>query len=108
MAQKNSKNKKKLFFGSAFSALAVLLTLIFGNSQNNYIAESAENIFYDQFFKWTTEVIDSTGEKDGVIMESTPYNDQNIIIADIDEKSLLKFGHYYNWDRSIHAKVIEN
>ena len=108
MAQKNSKNQRKLFFGVAFSAIAVLLILIFGNSKKNYIAESAENIFYDQFFKWTTEVIDSTGEKDGVIMESTPYNDQNIIIADIDEKSLLKFGHYYNWDRSIHAKVIEN
>ena len=108
MALNNSKNQRKLFFGVAFSAIAVLLILIFGKSENNYIAESAENIFYDQFFKWTTEVKDSTGVKDGIIMESKPYSDPNIIITDIDEKSLLKLGHYYNWDRSIHAKVIEN
>lgn len=108
MAQKNSKNQKKLFFGVAFSAIAVLLILIFGNSHENYIAESAENIFYDQFFKWNTEVVDTTGVKDGITLETNSYNDPNIIIADIDEKSLQKLGHYYSWDRSIHAKVIEN
>ena len=41
-------------------------------------------------------------------MESKPYNDPSILIADIDEKSLQKLGHYYEWDRSIHAKVIKN
>ena len=108
MAQKNSKNQRKLYFGVAFSAIAVLLILIFGNKQNNFTAESAENIFYDQFFKWTTEVRDTTSTKDGIIMESKPYNDPSILIADIDEKSLQKLGHYYEWDRSIHAKVIKN
>ena len=108
MAQKNSKNQRKLYFGVAFSAIAVLLILIFGNRQNNFTAESAENIFYDQFFKWTTEVRDTTSSKDGIIMESKPYNDPSILIADIDEKSLQKLGHYYEWDRSIHAKVIKN
>ena len=108
MAQKNSKNQRKLYFGVAFSAIAVLLILIFGNRQNNFTAESAENIFYDQFFKWTTEVRDTTSTKDGIIMESKPYNDPSILIADIDEKSLQKLGHYYEWDRSIHAKVINN
>ena len=108
MAQKNSKNQRKLYFGVAFSAIAVLLILIFGNRQNNFTAESAENIFYDQFFKWTTEVRDTTSTKDGIIMESKPYNDPSILIADIDEKSLQKLGHYYEWDRSIHAKVIKN
>ncbi|WP_254917350.1 CHASE2 domain-containing protein [Fibrobacter sp. UWB4] len=85
-----------------------MLILIFGNRQNNFTAESAENIFYDQFFKWTTEVRDTTSTKDGIIMESKPYNDPSILIADIDEKSLQKLGHYYEWDRSIHAKVIKN
>ena len=108
MAQKNSKNQRKLYFGVAFSAIAILLILIFGNRQNNFTAESAENIFYDQFFKWTTEVRDTTSTKDGIIMESKPYNDPSILIADIDEKSLQKLGHYYEWDRSIHAKVIKN
>ena len=108
MAQKNSKIQKKLFFGVALSAIAVLFILIFGNTQNNFTAESAENIFYDQFFKWITEVEDTTVFKDGVVMESKPYNDPNILIADIDEKSLQKLGHYYEWDRSIHAKVIDN
>ncbi|WP_290763931.1 CHASE2 domain-containing protein [Fibrobacter sp. UBA4297] len=108
MAKKYSKNQKKLFFGVAFTAIAVLLILFFGNPKKNYIAESAENIFYDQFFKMNTEVEDSTGRKDGVIMESKPYNDPSIIIADIDEKSLQKLGHYYEWDRSIHANVIKN
>ena len=103
------RNKNtKLFWGLAISAIAVAFILFFGNSQNNFTAESAENIFYDQFFKWITEVKDSTGTKDGVLLESTSYNDQNILIADVDEKSLQKLGHYYEWDRSIHAKVIDN
>ena len=101
------KNLKPIL-GASFTVIAVVLILIFGSSKNNYTAESAENIFYDQFFKWTTEVKDSTGNKDGILLESKPYNDPNIIIADIDEKSLQKFGSYYNWDRSIHAQVIKN
>ena len=60
MAQKNSKDIiTKLFIGVTLSAIAVILILVFGNPQNNYTAESAENIFYDQFFKWTTAVQDS-------------------------------------------------
>jgi len=103
-----SKKRLVLFLGSAISALAVLLVIILGSSQNNYIAESAENIFYDQFFKWNTEIKDSTGEKDGIVIENGSYNDPSIIIADIDEKSLQMLGSYYKWDRSIHAKVIEH
>ena len=101
------KNLKPIF-GGVLTAIAVVFILIFGSPQNNYTAESAENIFYDQFFKWTTEVKDSIGNKDGVLLESKPYNDPNIIIADVDEKSLQQLGSYYNWDRSIHAKVIKN
>ena len=101
------KNLKPIL-GASFTVIAVVLILIFGSSKNNYTSESAENIFYDQFFKWTTEVKDSTGNKDGILLESKPYNDPNIIIADIDEKSLQKLGSYYNWDRSIHAQVIKN
>ena len=116
MAQKNSKNLKKLLIALSLSAIAVTLILIFGNSQNKSddnqkkltAAESMENIFYDQFFKRITEVVDTTGVKDGVVMEMEQYNDPNIIIADIDEKSLERLGNYYEWDRSIHAKVIEN
>ena len=124
MAQKNSTNFKKIFFGVSFSAIAVLLILIFGNPKDNFTAESAENIFYDQFFKWTTDVQDSFILKDGSVISNNDVvdkkipdsliigkkdnNDSNIIIADIDEKSLKKLGSYYNWDRSIHSKVINN
>ena len=116
MAQKKSKNLKKIIIALSLSVIAVTLILIFGNSQKNSIddqknltaAESMENIFYDQFFKKITEVVDTTGVKDGVVMEMEQYNDPNILIADIDEKSLEMLGNYYEWDRSIHAKVIEN
>ena len=116
MAQKKSKNQKKLFIALTRSAIAVTFIHIFGNSQKKSVenqknltaAESMENIFYDQFFKKITEVVDTTGFKDGVVMEMEQYNDPNIIIADIDEKSLERLGNYYEWDRSIHAKVIEN
>ena len=131
MAQKNSKDLIKLFLGVTLSAIAVALILVFGNTQNNYTAESAENIFYDQFFKWTTDVQDSiivatergdtaiaTKDLDRFKKEQKidtvkikgykDNNDSNIIIVDIDEKSLQKLGSYYTWDRSIHAKVIKN
>ena len=34
-------------------------------------------------------------------------NDSDVIIIDIDEKSLSKFGQF-PWNRSIFAKIIEN
>ena len=132
MAKKYSKNQRKLLFGGVFSAIAVILILIFGKSQNNYTAESAENIFYDQFFKWLTEVQDSViikkdngdtvsvatnnltsyqqeQKKDSAqVIRTKDNNDSNIIIVDIDEKSLKKLGSYYTWDRSVHAQVIKN
>lgn len=116
MAQKKSKNLKKLIIALSLSAIAVTFILNFGNfqkewnmeQQNLTAAESMENLFYDQFFKRITEVVDTTGVKDGVVMEMEQYNDPNILIGDIDEKSLEKLGNYYEWDRSIHAKVIEN
>jgi len=109
------KNLKKLLFGSLFSRVAVflffvaiLLIITLGKSENNYIAESAENLFYDSFFKEMTVIQDSSGKKDDVLLESKSNNDPSIIIADIDEKTLEALGNYYSWDRSIHAKVIEN
>ena len=98
---------KKILVGGTVSTIVVALILFFGNSKNNFTAESAENMFFDQFFKWNTEVIDSTYEKDGALMGTEAYIDPNIIIADIDENTLQKMGSYYNWDRSVHAKVIE-
>ena len=135
MAQKNSKDIiTKLFTGVTLSAIAVILILVFGNSQNNYTAESAENIFYDQFFKWTTAVQDSiivtTKSKGDTVLATKDLenyrkeqeqkndtikvkghidnNDSNIIVVDIDEKSLQQLGSYYTWDRSVHAQVIKN
>ncbi|SIO12643.1 CHASE2 domain-containing protein [Fibrobacter sp. UWB11] len=132
MNQKNLKFLKKLISGLFFSAIAVVLIIIFGDPQDNYTAESAENIFYDQFFKLTTGVSDSiiikTDEGDTAtiatsdlgkyqeeqkketikVLGNKDNNDSNIVIVDIDEKSLQKLGSYYTWDRSIHAQVIKN
>lgn len=106
------KKVKKIFYGLLFSAIFVTITLIFGSTQNEIVgttrntAESLENIFYDIFFKIHTHIDDS--ENTDMQAINAVHYDPNIMIVDIDEASLAKLGNYYEWDRSIHAKVIEN
>ncbi len=116
MQIKFSKKIKKVLSGFSISAFIVLIILIFGSTQNDIqgstrnSAEAMENLFYDLFFKAAThsekaEEEDNTTHKRVSISDSL---DQNIYIVDIDEASLTKLGNYNEWDRSIHAKVIQN
>ena len=116
MQIKFSKKIKKVLSGFSISAIIVLIILIFGSTQNDIqgstrnSAEAMENLFYDLFFKAAThsekaEEEDNTTHKRVSISDSL---DQNIFIVDIDEASLAKLGNYNEWDRSIHAKVIQN
>lgn len=125
MQIKFSKKIKKVLSGFCISAVIVLSILIFGSMQNSYLpdaiedsalgkaqrnsAEALENIFYDLFFKSSTHSEKAEDEEDThqrvTISDSV---DQNIYIVDIDEASLTKLGNYNEWDRSIHAKVIQN
>ena len=116
MQIKFSKKIKKVLSGFSISALIVLIILIFGSTQNDIqgstrnSAEAMENLFYDLFFKAAThsekaDEEDNTTHKRVSISDSL---DQNIYIVDIDEASLTKLGNYNEWDRSIHAKVIQN
>ena len=116
MQIKLSKKIKKVLSGFSISAFIVLMILIFGSTQNEIQgstrngAEAMENIFYDLFFKSSThsekaEIQDDNTHQRVSISDSL---DQNIYIVDIDEPSLTKLGNYNEWDRSIHAKVIEN
>lgn len=115
MQIKFSKKIKKVLSGFSISAFIVLIILIFGSTQNDIqgstrnSAEAMENIFYDLFFKAAThsekaEEEDNTHKRVSI----SDSLDQNIYIVDIDEASLTKLGNYNEWDRSIHAKVIEN
>ncbi|MBR5413167.1 MAG: CHASE2 domain-containing protein [Fibrobacter sp.] len=116
MQIKFSKKIKKVLSGFSISAFIVLIILIFGSTQNDIqgstrnSAEAMENLFYDLFFKAAThsekaDEEDNTTHKRVSISDSL---DQNIYIVDIDEASLTKLGNYNEWDRSIHAKVIQN
>ena len=125
MQIKFSKKIKKVLSGFSISALLVFFTLIFGSTQSSFLpdtivqsaigktqrngAESLENIFYDLFFKTSTHSQKAEDEED--IHQRVSIDDsldQNIFIVDIDEASLTKLGNYNEWDRSIHAKVIQN
>ncbi|WP_163438360.1 CHASE2 domain-containing protein [Fibrobacter succinogenes] len=125
MQIKFSKKIKKVLSGFSISALIVLLILVFGSTQTTTLpeaiqdstlgksqrnsAETLENIFYDLFFKFSTHSERAEDEEDTHQRVSISDSlDQNIYIVDIDEASLTKLGNYNEWDRSIHAKVIEN
>ena len=116
MQIKFSKKIKKVLSGFSFSAIIVLIILIFGSTQNDIQgstrngAEAMENIFYDLFFKAATHS-DKEVEDDNTLHKRVSISDSidpNIFIVDIDEASLTKLGNYNEWDRSIHAKVIQN
>lgn len=116
MQIKFSKKIKKVLSGFSISAFIVLIILIFGSTQNEIqgstrnSAEAMENIFYDLFFKAATHSEKAEEEEDNTHKRVSISDslDQNIYIVDIDEASLTKLGNYNEWDRSIHAKVIEN
>ena len=116
MQIKFSKKIKKVLSGFSISAFIVLMILIFGSTQNDIqgstrnSAEAMENIFYDLFFKAATHSEKAVEEEDNTHKRVSISDslDQNIYIVDIDEASLTKLGNYNEWDRSIHAKVIEN
>ncbi len=116
MQIKFSKKIKKVLSGFSISAFIVLIILIFGSTQNDIqgstrnSAEAMENLFYDLFFKAATHSEKAEEEEDNTHKRVSISDslDQNIYIVDIDEASLTKLGNYNEWDRSIHAKVIEN
>ena len=117
MQIKFSKKIKKVLSGFSISAFIVLIILIFGSTQNDIqgstrnSAEAMENIFYDLFFKAATHSEKAEEEEEDNTHKRVSISDsldQNIYIVDIDEASLTKLGNYNEWDRSIHAKVIEN
>ena len=126
MQIKFSKKIKKVLSGFLISALIVFLILVFGSTQSSFLpesleesiigktqrngAEALENIFYDLFFKTSTHSARADEEDYNTHqrVSITDSLDQNIYIVDIDEASLTKLGNYNEWDRSIHAKVIQN
>ena len=117
MQIKFSKKIKKVLSGFSISAFIVLMILIFGSTQNDIqgstrnSAEAMENIFYDLFFKAAThseKAVEDEEDNTHKRVSISDSLDQNIYIVDIDEASLTKLGNYNEWDRSIHAKVIEN
>ena len=58
------------------------------------ILHRAEYIFYDGFSKYLSDHEESHSE--------------DILIVDIDENSLSKYGPYNEWTRETHAKVVQN
>jgi len=112
MSVKVSKKAKKVIAGFVASAIVVFLILIFGNTQNMITAttrnsaESLENLFYDLFFKVATGVEDNIGANDKI--KTSGNYDPSILIVDIDEPALAKLGNYNEWDRSIHANVVNH
>lgn len=113
MKIKLSKKVKKATSGFIVSAIIVFIILVFGSTQNDISgvtrtgAEKLENFFYDQFFKDITRPkseVDLNNDKVSLYSNSDP----NIFIVDIDEPSLAKLGSYNDWDRSIHANVVQH
>ena len=113
MQAKISKKLKKILSGFIISAIVIFCVLIFGSTQNNIAnstqnsADSIENLFYDLFFKGSTYIEDNETAPGDKITLSDNY-DPGILIVDIDEPSLEKLGPFNEWDRDIHARVVEN
>lgn len=103
MRIKIPKNIKKISFSFILIAFVSASMLYLGSFSKydttliNSWVQRIENTFYDVFFK-----IQSAKN------ESSKEQNPHIYIVDIDETSLSKFGHYNEWNRQIHAKVVEN
>lgn len=113
MSLMQSKKVKKTVVALILTSIIYFGILLLGSSESyntNFITswvQSLENIFYDSFFKLKTDVDQST-ESTGEKITLTENYDPHIFIVDIDEPSLSKLGNYNEWQRKIHADVIEN
>lgn len=111
---KLSKPVKKILAGLLSSTLLTLVVIIFATptiTPSQKVAawvEKFENIFYDSFFKWAslTSEDEETISSEGITVSQRA--DPNIYVVDIDEPSLVKFGPYNTWTRTIQADVVNS
>ena len=111
---KLSKPVKKILAGLLSSTLLTLVVIIFSTptiTPSQKVAawvEKFENIFYDSFFKWAslTSEDEETISSEGITVSQRA--DPNIYVVDIDEPSLVKFGPYNTWTRTIQADVVNS
>ena len=113
MRARISKRVKKIIAGFTASTVVVAAILIFASTQSTRVddarssAEALENIFYDLFFKMRSFVDDNDiGISDKITIADG--FDPSILIVDIDEPSLEKLGPFNEWDRNVHANVVNN
>jgi class 3 adenylate cyclase/CHASE2 domain-containing sensor protein len=112
MSWKQTKSLKKVIVAISLTSLIYFGISWVGSSAeyhtnrlNSWI-QTLENIFYDSFFKWKTNEPETDEITENVT--HTENYDPHIFIIDIDEPSLSKLGNYNEWQRKIHADVIEN
>lgn len=111
MRAKISKTLKKLAVGLLSTAGIFFCVILFATPQEPILeftkngADAVENFFYDLYFKTITLRSLDSNYTDNKVSITKNY-DPNIFIVDIDEPSLTKLGNYNEWDRSIHANVI--
>jgi class 3 adenylate cyclase/CHASE2 domain-containing sensor protein len=89
MKLKHPKKVKRILAGLFAGIFLTLLILIIPDT----IATRAEYIFYDAF---STQAALKTTDRA-----------EDIVIVDIDENSLSKYGPYNEWTRDIHASVVQ-
>ena len=87
---KHPKKIKRTLAGLLAGVIMTLVLLLIPSD----ILHRAEYIFYDGFSKYLSDHEESHSE--------------DILIVDIDENSLSKYGPYNEWTRETHAKVVQN
>lgn len=96
------KKLKKIYIGLIIGAITSVFVSLFTTYFFQDLFNKFENFTYDMRYKWEYDPQISTAD---TLLNWQPNED--VIVCDIDERAMSKYGVYHKWPRSYHGDVVK-
>ncbi len=94
------KKLRKVYIGLLIGCIASVATSLFTTFFFQDLFNKFENFTYDMRYKWQ---YDPQVSRSDTLLNWQPNED--VVVCDIDERSMVKYGVYHKWPRSYHGDV---
>jgi len=95
------KKLKKVYIGFLIGTLASVFISLFTKNFFEDLFNKFESFTYDMRYKWK---YDPQLTESDTLLNWQPNED--VVVCDIDERSMAKYGVYHKWPRSYHGDVV--
>lgn len=98
------KKLKKIYVGFIIGTIASIFTSLFTTYFFQDLFNKFESFTYDMRYKWKYDPTSAASNAD-TLANWQPIED--VVIADIDERAMQKYGVYHKWQRSFHGDLVK-